>query len=236
MREAALAAQLDAVQTMLGSLDKRIMKQHRAMKRAGDLRLFRGLGSSARTRLRRLCRIRWFFVQGVISRLGSGWCRDRTRLAASRSSGRRSANAIDDTAELRNIVGAPNPGSVNKEMPGLDELSRRFIALSPILFVSTVGVDGRADVSPRGDVPGFVKVLDDGTIALPDRPGNRRVDTMSNIGGNPSGSVGLMFLVPGIDEVMRASGCATISRDPKLLGEMAVNGKQLKLAIVIAAA
>lgn len=79
---------------------------------------------------------------------------------------------IDDASELRNIVGAPNPGSVNKEMSRLDDLCRRFLALSPILFVSTVGADGRADVSPRGDVPGFVKILDDRTIAIPDRPGN----------------------------------------------------------------
>lgn len=146
----------------------------------------------------------------------------------------RKPHTIDDGAELRKIVGAPNPGSVNKEMPCLDDLCRRFLKLSPVLFVSTVGVDGRADVSPRGDVPGFVKVLDDRTIALPDRPGNRRIDTMSNILGNPSGSVGLIFLVPGIDEVMRASGRATISREPALLAEMAVNGKRPKLAIVIA--
>ena len=83
-----LAAQLDAVQTMLRLLDKRIMKQHRANEAGRRLELFRGLGSSARARLRQRCRTRWFFVQGVISRLGSGWCRDRTRLAASRSSGR----------------------------------------------------------------------------------------------------------------------------------------------------
>jgi hypothetical protein len=145
----------------------------------------------------------------------------------------RDAHGIDDAAELRNVIGAPNPGSVNKEMPCLDELCRRFIALSPILFVSTVGVDGRADVSPRGDVPGFVRVLNDRDIAIPDRPGNRRVDTMSNILSNPGASVGLIVLVPGVDEVMRASGRATISRDPTLLAEMTVNGKEPKLAIVI---
>jgi uncharacterized protein len=145
----------------------------------------------------------------------------------------RDAHGIADAVELRNVVGAPIPGSVNKEMPCLDELCRRFIALSPMLFVSTVGADGRADVSPRGDVPGFVRVLDDRTIAIPDRPGNRRVDTMSNILANPSSSVGLIFLVPGVDEVMRASGRATVSRDPALLAAMAVDGKRPKLAIVI---
>jgi uncharacterized protein len=145
----------------------------------------------------------------------------------------RDANEIVETGELRNVIGVANPGSVNKEMATLDELCRRFIALSPILFISTVGADGRADVSPRGDKPGFVEILDDRTIAIPDRPGNRRVDTMSNILGNPGSSVGLIFLVPGVDEVMRASGRANITRDPALLARMANDGKQPKLAIVI---
>jgi hypothetical protein len=145
----------------------------------------------------------------------------------------RDANEVVETSELRNLIGVPNPGSVNKEMAALDELCRRFIALSPILFISTVGADGRADVSPRGDKPGFVQILDDQTIAIPDRPGNRRVDTMSNILGNPGSSVGLIFLVPGVDEVMRASGHANITRDPALLARMANDGKHPKLAIVI---
>jgi uncharacterized protein len=140
---------------------------------------------------------------------------------------------VSDTTELRAIVGKPNSGSVNKEMPRLDELARQFLSLSPIAFLSTVGSDGKADVSPRGDLPGFIKILDDRTIAIPDRPGNRRTDTMSNILNKPEVSVGLIFLVPGIDEVMRASGRATISNDPVLLTEMAVSGKQPKLAIVI---
>jgi hypothetical protein len=141
---------------------------------------------------------------------------------------------VGDTTELRAIVGAPNPGSVNKELPRLDELARQFLSLSPIAFLSTVGSDGKADVSPRGDLPGFIRILDDRTIAIPERPGNRRTDTMSNILNNFEGSVGLIFLVPGIDEVMRASGRAIISNDPAVLAKMAVNGKQPKLAIVIA--
>jgi uncharacterized protein len=145
----------------------------------------------------------------------------------------RDTNEIIESSDLRYLVGAPNPGSVNKEMTALDELCRRFIGLSPILFMSTVGADGRADVSPRGDKVGFVQILDDRTIAIPDRPGNRRVDTMSNILGNPGSSVGLIFLVPGVDEVMRASGRATVTRDPALLASMAVDGNEPKLAIVI---
>jgi PPOX class probable FMN-dependent enzyme len=143
------------------------------------------------------------------------------------------ANCIADTAHLRSYVGSPNPGSINKEMACLDEVSRQFLSMSTICFLSSVGADGRADVSPRGDVPGFVRILDEQTIAIPDRPGNRRIDTMSNILANPDGSVGLLFLVPGVDEVLRASGRASVSFDPELLAAMAVNGKAPKLAIVI---
>jgi uncharacterized protein len=144
------------------------------------------------------------------------------------------ANRIADPAALRTVVGAPNPGSVNKEMPHLDEVCRQFLSMSTILFISSVGADGKADVSPRGDVPGFIKVIDERTIAIPDRPGNRRIDTMSNILANPDRSVGLIFLVPGVDEVMRASGRASVSSDPSLLAGMAVNGKAPKLAVLIA--
>jgi hypothetical protein len=144
-----------------------------------------------------------------------------------------SRHQVGDTTELRAVVGSPNPGSVNKEMPHLDELARQFLSLSPIAFLSTVGPDGKADVSPRGGMPGFIRVLDDRTIAIPERPGNRRADTMSNILNAPAGSVGLTFLVPGIDEVMRGSGRAAISIDPALLADMAANGKRPKVAIVI---
>jgi PPOX class probable FMN-dependent enzyme len=144
-----------------------------------------------------------------------------------------STDLLDQPA-LRHIIGEPTRSSANKEMPSLDELCRQFLSLSTILFISTVGRDGKADVSPRGDPAGFIKVLDDRTIAIPDRPGNRRVDTMSNILDNPGASVGLVFLVPGVDEMMRASGRARVSSDPALLAGMAVGGKMPKLAIVIA--
>lgn len=140
---------------------------------------------------------------------------------------------ISNNTALREVVGQPMPIATGKEMPALDEPSRRFLSLSTILFISSVGSDGRADVSPRGDPPGFIQVLDERTIALPDRPGNRRVDTMSNIVENPGSSMGLIFLVPGVDEVLRASGRATISKDPVLLKQMAIDGKPPKLAIVI---
>lgn len=140
---------------------------------------------------------------------------------------------VSTVSDLRNRVGSALEVAANKEMPRLDAHCRHFISLSPILFISTTGADGRADVSPRGDPPGFIKILDDRTILLPDRPGNRRVDTMSNILGNPGSSVGLIFLVPGVDEVLRASGRASVTSDPALLQTMAVDGKVPKLAVKI---
>jgi uncharacterized protein len=144
------------------------------------------------------------------------------------------SNELTATQDLRQMIGPPQPLVVNKEMPRLDQHCQHFLSLSTILFISSVGADGRADVSPRGDAPGFIKVVDERTIAIPDRPGNRRVDTMSNMLANPGQSIGLIFLVPGVDEVMRASGRASISREPALLNTMVANGKTPKLAVVIA--
>jgi PPOX class probable FMN-dependent enzyme len=146
---------------------------------------------------------------------------------------RNGSHRVVDQPTLRAFVGDPIASAANKEMPRLDEPCRRFLSMSTILFISSVGADGKADVSPRGDPPGFIRILDDRTIAIPDRPGNRRVDTMSNILGNPGSSVGLIFLVPGVEEVMRASGRASISDDPTLLAAMAVDRKTPKLAVVI---
>jgi len=134
-------------------------------------------------------------------------------------------------ATLREIIGPKMPLAIEKEMPRLDHHCRNFIALSPFLCIGTMGPDGKADVSPRGDPPGFVKVLDDRTILIPDRPGNRRVDSMTNITANPS--VGIIFLVPGMEETLRLNGCATIVRDPALLADMAVDGKAPKLGIKV---
>lgn len=142
-----------------------------------------------------------------------------------------SGSELTDQASLREIIGPKMPLAIEKEMPRLDEHCRRFIALSPFLCLGTMGADGKADVSPRGDPPGFVKVLDDRTILIPDRPGNRRVDSMSNILTNPS--VGLLFLVPGMEETLRLNGQASITTDPALLTDMPVDGKVPKLAIKV---
>ena len=142
-------------------------------------------------------------------------------------------SSIEAYDALREAIGEPTASIAEKEMPTLDKHARHFLSLSPILFISTVGIDGRADISPRGDPAGFVKVIDDRTILIPERPGNRRADTMSNIVGNPGHSVALIFLLPGVEETLRASGRARIVDDPALLEDMAVRGKAPRLGILV---
>ena len=118
---------------------------------------------------------------------------------------------------------------MKKCIPSLDRHCREFIERSPFLCIGTSGAGGRADVSPRGDPPGFVQVLDDNTLFIPDRPGNNRLDTMTNIIENPN--VGLLFLVPGFDDTLRVNGRATIVRDEALAQAAVVNGKEPKVGI-----
>ena len=109
-----------------------------------------------------------------------------------------------------------------KVQPMLDSHMRNFIALSPFVCLGSSSADG-ADVTPRGDQPGFVHVLDDNTLLVPDWPGNNRLDTLTNIEANPN--VGLLFLIPGFTESLRVNGVAETSLDPALLGRWTVNGK-----------
>jgi len=118
-----------------------------------------------------------------------------------------------------------------KVIPALDAHCRRFIALSPFLVIGSSDRTGKADTSPKGDPPGFVQVLDDRTLAIPDRPGNNRIDTLLNIVENPE--IAVIFFVPGVDETLRVNGRARLSVDPELLALMAVQGKLPKLAIVV---
>lgn len=118
-----------------------------------------------------------------------------------------------------------------KSLDLLDTHAREFIRRSPFLTIGTQNRDGKADVSPRGDPAGFVRVLDDRTLAIPDRPGNNRLDTLTNILSNPN--VGLLFLVPGFDDTLRINGTAQLSTDPRLLVSMAVNERVPTLAIVV---
>ncbi len=137
------------------------------------------------------------------------------------------------TAEpaLRGLFKAQTGLAVHKVQGGLDAHAEAFIRRSPFLCIGTQDRDGRADVSPRGDPAGFVKILDRQTLAIPDRPGNNRLDSLSNILSNPS--VGLLFIIPGFDDTLRVSGEARLVTDPQLLGEMSVNDRVPKLAIVV---
>ena len=138
---------------------------------------------------------------------------------------------IETEADLRALHAPTHEIALKKSLDHLDRHARDFIARSPFLCIGTQTRDGRADVSPRGDPAGFVKVLDDRTLLIPDRPGNNRLDTLSNILSNPS--VGLLFMVPGFDETMRVNGTAQLTRDPALLEQMAVAGRSPKLAIAV---
>jgi uncharacterized protein len=132
-------------------------------------------------------------------------------------------DVISSEAELRAILGEPVDKAVAKVVTTIDDYSRRFIANSPFILIGSAGAGGMIDVSPKGDPAGFVKVLDETTLAIPDRLGNRRLDTFLNILRNPN--VGLIFLIPGITYTLRVSGNAMIVRDPQLRQSMAMNGK-----------
>ena len=133
--------------------------------------------------------------------------------------------------DLSALYQPPSQLARTKQIDHLDKWCRKFISLSPFLCLSTVDADGRMDVSPRGDPPGFVKVLDDKRLAIPDRPGNNRLDCFHNL--QATGRVGLLFFIPGIDEMLRVNGHATLERDPALLAGMAVEGKVPKLAVIV---
>ena len=136
---------------------------------------------------------------------------------------------VTSEQELRDMLGVPAQRSVLKERPALDEHFRAFIAYSPFLLMATSGTDGTCDVSPKGDAPGFVLVLDDRRLVIPDRPGNKRFDGMKNLLTNPH--VGLIFLVPGREETLRINGRAWITKDPELLARSVAQGKTPQLAI-----
>jgi uncharacterized protein len=130
---------------------------------------------------------------------------------------------------LRALVGTPSDLALRKQIGALDEHCRDFIAHVPFVLVATANAAGQCDVSPKGDAPGFVRVLDDQHLAIPDRPGNKRLDGMRNILGNPH--VGLIFLIPGRRETLRVNGRACITRDEALPVSMEAQGKRPLLAI-----
>jgi PPOX class probable FMN-dependent enzyme len=139
---------------------------------------------------------------------------------------------IKTQAELRSRYKTAAGRSVQKVIPKLDKHCRQFISLSPFLVIGSSSANGPADVSPRGEEPGFVHVLDDGHIAIPDRPGNNRLDTFENILENPN--VALIFLVPGVDETLRINGRAEIRDDENLRSQFETNGKLPATVLVVA--
>jgi PPOX class probable FMN-dependent enzyme len=138
---------------------------------------------------------------------------------------------ITSAEELRELLGEPSETVQKKQLDRLDEHCRAFIAHAPFLLLGTSNGSGECDVSPKGDAPGFVRTLDDRTLVIPDRPGNRRIDTLSNILENPR--VGLLFLIPNVQETLRVNGQASIIRDEALLEEMTARGKRPLLAIAV---
>ena len=130
---------------------------------------------------------------------------------------------VTTLSALREIYREPSEVARLKEFERLDDFCRQFIQLSPFVCIATTAADGTAVCSPRGDPPGFVGVADDRTIVIPDRKGNNRLDTLTNVLVNPG--VGLLFMVPGIDETLRVSGHGEIVSDEKLLSPFAVAGR-----------
>lgn len=142
-----------------------------------------------------------------------------------------SIRTISDEAELREILGSPVELIVAKVVDRLNDLTRQFIERSPFLCVATASPDGGLDVSPRGDPAGFVRILDERTLLLPERPGNRLADTLTNLLADPR--IALLFLIPGIGDTFRVNGRAVITDDPELLGPSAIEGKTPKLGILV---
>ena len=143
----------------------------------------------------------------------------------------RFTDVITEEAELRGIFGQPSERALNKQIDRLDVHCRAIIKKCPFILLGTSNTEGRCDVSPKGDYPGFVRVLDDRTIAIPDLPGNNRLDTLRNMIANPQ--VGLIFMIPGMNETLRINGKIQLVRDAELLESMAYEGKSPKLTIVV---
>lgn len=138
---------------------------------------------------------------------------------------------ITDITRLREIIGQPRGYSSNKGTDRIDSIFARFISAAPYLVVATVGSDGLPDASPKGDPAGFVLVLDEKTLVIPERQGNQRLDGFQNLLLNPA--IALLFIIPGNTETLRVAGRARIVRDPQLQHRFAVNGKDPTLCLVV---
>jgi PPOX class probable FMN-dependent enzyme len=138
---------------------------------------------------------------------------------------------IETIEQLREHYRPAQERAVAKQMEKLEHHSRRYIELSPFVVVSSCGTDGRLDVSPRGEKPGFVQVIDEQTLLIPDRPGNNRLDTLQNLICNPQ--IGLMFVIPGVKEILRVNGTAEVRNDPDLMQRFEVNGRLPLMVVVV---
>jgi hypothetical protein len=144
---------------------------------------------------------------------------------------RLTAATIDDEATLRALLGEPIPLVRAKVTDRLTDQTRRFVEMSPFICIATSDAAGNCDVSPRGDPPGFVRIVDDRTLLIPDRPGNKLADSLTNILANPH--VGILFVIPGVTDTFRVNGRATLVTDAALLEPSMVEGKPPKLGIVV---
>lgn len=143
------------------------------------------------------------------------------------------AGAIRDEAQLRELYEQPLERALRKELTHLDEMARRLIALAPIVLVASHDAQGRCDVTPRGGPRGFVTVLDDDHLAIPDATGNNRLDTLRNVVA--TGHAGLIFLIPGRDQTLRVNGAGRVTAQPDVLERLTPVGKPPKSAIVVRA-
>jgi PPOX class probable FMN-dependent enzyme len=138
---------------------------------------------------------------------------------------------VRDETELRALIGSPADAVLAKISDRLNDLTRQFVERSPFVCVATARPDGGLDVSPRGDPAGFVRVLDEQSLLIPDRPGNRIADTLTNLLADPR--IALLFLIPGVGDTFRVNGRAALVDDPELLAASAVEGKVPRLGILV---
>jgi len=138
---------------------------------------------------------------------------------------------ITSREELRSAFEATHEVAIKKQLGSLDSHAHRFIEKSPFLLIGTQDASGNGDVSPKGDQPGFVNVLDTNTLAIPDRPGNNRLDTWENIVENPG--VGLIFMIPGMNETLRINGEARLTLDTDLCSKVQVNNRAAKAVLIV---
>jgi PPOX class probable FMN-dependent enzyme len=141
------------------------------------------------------------------------------------------SETIANEAALRDLIGLPTDVVHSKISDSVNELTRQFIERSPFMLLATSSSDGTCDVSPRGDPAGFVHILDERTLLVPERPGNKLADSLRNILANPN--VGLLFLIPGVGDTLRVNGRATLTTDGALLEALEVESKTPKLALLI---